>query len=241
MSSTTARPERGGARIVAGKAHVTQTDGTQGRTLFPSPEFSHWPPFETLVESSMMGSGAPDPHPHTGQEVANYVISGTLLVYDEERRCTEIPAGSVSLLSTVRSQLHDANPKPGTTAHWIALVLRLPRGTVEPKRSYQNAAASPLANLPPGVEESSIVGEPGPVRSVLGLEMRDVHFRESQEIELRIGEDRTAVVYVLEGAARAASRDLPAGSGLLADGLSTLSVRGERGSRLMYASVMRGF
>ena len=240
MSSTTARPEGGAVRIVTGKARVTQTDGTQGRTLFPSPEFSHWPPFETLVESSMVGSGAPDPHSHEREEVANYVISGTLLVYDEDRRCTELPAGSVSLLSTVRRQSHDVNPQPGTTAHWIALVFRLPRGTAEPKLSYQSAPANSLAGLPPGVEGSSIVGEPGPVRSVLGLEMRAIHFREPHETEVPIGADRTAVVYVLDGVIRATSRELPAGSGLLVDGLSHLSVRGERGSRLMYASVLRG-
>lgn len=240
MSPAVAGPGRIDVRLVSGKAHVMQTDGTLGRTLFPSPEFSHWPPFETLVESSMAGNGAPDPHPHAGQEIANYVISGTLLIYDQDHHCTEIPPGSVSLLSAVRPQIHDVNPKPRTTAHWISLVLHLPRGTAEPERPYQTAPATPLPDLPPGLEVLSIVGEPGPVRSVLGLVMREVNFHEAQEVELPVGKDRTAVIYVLDGGTRTANRDLPAGSGLLADGVSTLSVRGERGSRLMYASVIRG-
>ena len=239
MTASPISSREGGARLVSGTARITRMEGTEGRTLFPSPEFSHWPPFEVLVETTTVGSGAPDPHPHTDEEVVNYVLSGALLIYDETRRCTELPTGSVSLLATRRSQVHDVNPKPGTTAHWISLVLHLPHGAAEPKRSYQTAPATPLANLPPGIAGSSVVGLPGPVLSILGLEMWDVRFRESGQIEFPVGEGRTALVYVLEGGTRAGDRNLPAGDGLLAEGLSKLSIRGEGGSRLMYASVLR--
>ena len=239
MSSSTAPTQEGGVRLVSGTAHVMQMDGTEGRTLFPSTEFSHWPPFETLAERTMVGSGAPDPHPHTDQEVVNYVLSGTLLIYDETHRCTEVPTGSVSLLDTRRMQVHDVNPASGTTAHWLALVLHLPPGTAEPKRAHQIAPAAPLASLPSGVEGSSVVGLPGRVLSILGLEMWDVRFRESSEVVLPVPENRTALVYVLEGGARAADRDLPRGGGLQAEGLPKLPVQGEPGSRLMYASVLR--
>ncbi len=240
MSPTPQHAGGGAVRLVSGKAHVTETDGAEGRTLFPSLEFSHWPPFETLVESTMVGRGDPDPHPHADQEVVTYVLSGSLLVYDGERHGTEVPSGSVCLLSTVQTQVHDVNPKPRTTAHWLSLVLHVPQGTREPKRPYQIAPATPLAGAAPGVVESVLVGPPGPIHSVLALEMRDVAFDRTGGVTLPVGEDRTAAVYVLEGAARAAGRDLPAGSGLLADGVSELAVAGERGSRLMYASVMRG-
>lgn len=239
MTASPTPTRDGGVRLVSGLAHVLQMDGTEGRTLFPSTEFSHWPPFENLTETTMVGSGAPDPHPHADQEVVNYVLSGTLLVYDETRGCTEVPTGSVSLLETRRPQVHDVNPKPGTTAHWIALVLRLPPGTAEPKRAYQTAPTTVLTNLAPGVEGVSVVGPPGRVLSILGFEMWDVRFREASEVVFPIGEDRTALVYVLEGRTRAADRDLPRGGGLQVEGLSKLTARGEPGSRVMYASVLR--
>ncbi len=225
----------GRGRIVAGVAHSMEMGETRGRTLFPSPEFSHWPPFEALVEVTTVGAPDPDLHPHAEEEVVNYVISGSLLHYDEQRRATEVPAGSVSLFSTVRRQMHDLGPKPSTTAHWLSLILRLPRGATDPAAAHQVAPATRLPALAPGVMEGSLVGASGPIRSQLGLEMRDLRWSEDRQVVLRAG--RSELLYVVDGHARAADEDLPAGSGLLADGLTSVPVWGARGTRLVHASV----
>lgn len=239
MSPAAAASGPVGGRIVVGAARVMDTGGTRGRTLFPSPTFSHWPPFEMLVDVSTVAGSEPDPHPHADEEVVNYVLAGTLAVYDEERRATEIPTGSVNVLTTVRAQSHDVLPKPGTAARWLSLILRLPRGASDPPHPYQNVPTAPLADLPRGLEGRAVVGSPGSARSLLGLELRDVRFVEARSWSMPVAPGRSALVYSLEGSSRVAGRDLPAGSGLLADGVPSLELEGASAARLLVATVRR--
>jgi len=227
------------ARIVTGAARVTQTAGTEGRTLFPSPAFSHWPPFEMLAETTEEGTGAADPHPHAREEVVNYVLSGSLEVRGENRRTVEVPEGAANLLATVRHQDHDVGPAPGARAHWVSLVLHLPPGVAEPRVPLQTAPSQSAPNAPPGLRVRRITGDDGPLHSVLGLEMRDAQFQEYLEIDLPIEPGRTALVYVLAGRVKVANRELTAGSGLLSEGLAGLPTSGEQGSRFIFASVGR--
>lgn len=239
MSPAPSMPQRTGARLVVGSARVTRLDGTEGRTLFPSPDFTHWPPFEMLAETSTIGSHAVEPHSHAREEVVNYVLSGRLMVYDENRRGHEVPNGSANLLTAARQQVHDVGPKAGARAHWISLVLRLPRDAAEPEESSQTGPTLPLPNPPAGLSISSVVGDSGPIRSVLGLDMQDVLFRETIETELPLEPPRTALIYVLGGRARVAKKELSVGGGLLSEGPTSLSISGDRGSRLIFASVGR--
>ena len=239
MSAPTPSPEEHAVRLVVGKARVTQVEAMEGRTLFPSPDFSHWPPFERFAETRAVGTEMPDPHPHVREGVVVYALSGTLWVYDEGRHCTVVSPGSVTVLTAVGKQVHDVNPKPGARAHWLALVLQLPLGTDEPKVPYQMAAAVPEAGPRPGIKELRLIGDRGPVRSTFGLEMRDLTFEKSAEVDVSVPEHRTALVYVLAGRARVAHRDLSAGSGLLEEGVPDLSISGEPDTRLVWASVPR--
>lgn len=239
MSRPAVSPPGAGVRLVVGASRSTRTDRTEGRTLFPSPSFSHWPPFETLAETTTVGGGPPDPHPHSREEVVNYVLSGSLEVCDAQRRCTEVSAGAASLLATMREEVHDVNASPGARAHWLSLVLRLPPGTPEPTAPHQHGPAVPIGGSSSRIGRANVVGERGPVRSVLGLEMQDVVFHEAAESAFPVEERRSALVYILSGSARAADRDLPAGSGLLAEGIPRIPISAEKGSRLILASVRR--
>jgi len=214
-----------------------RTDGTEGRTLFPSPEFSHWPPFERFAETFAVGTETPDPHPHDREEVVVYVLSGGLWVYDDSRRRTEVPPGSLAVLSTMRERVHDVTPPPGSKSHWLSLVLRLPYGTPEPGIANQTAAAVAEPHARSGVQELRVVGERGPARSALGLEIRDLNFERSADVEVPDTETSATLVYVLAGRARAAGTDLPAGSGLLAEGLPRLTIAGDPATRVLWASI----
>jgi redox-sensitive bicupin YhaK (pirin superfamily) len=226
-------------RLVVGKARLTRTEGIRGRALFPSPDFSHWPPFERLAETWAVGSEIPDPHPHTREEVVIYALSGSLSVYDEARHRTEVPPGFVTALAAVQEQVHDVTPKPGERAHWLALVLHLPADTPTPKIPFQMAAALPEDTSGSGFEELQVLGDRGPIRSTVGLEMRSLTFAKPTDVDVPVAEQRTALVYVLAGRARVANRSLSAGGGFLGEGMPNLSISGEPATRLIWATVPR--
>lgn len=239
MSALHPRRRDAPLRIVSGPASVMRAGSTEGRTLFPSFQFSHWPPFKMLVETWMNGGEVPDPHPHVREEVVTYVLSGSLEYFDERRRSTPGPAGSVGVLTAPREMVHDISPPAGTRTHWLTLILQWQGDAPVGASQFRTGTATPLPGMPPGVSELGVVGEGGPVQSGLGLELRDVQLADGRETELSVGEHRSALVYVLDGHVRAAQQDLPAGSGLLADGLPALAAAGIRPSRLIFATVMR--
>ena len=226
-------------RLVVGTARLTQTEGIRGRTLFPSPDFSHWPPFDRLAETWAVGTEIPDPHPHVREEVVIYTLSGTLWVYDEAHHGTVVPPGSVTALAAVRKQVHDVNPKPGARAHWLALVLRLPLDTPDPRVPNQIAAAVPEDSFRSGLKELRVVGDRGPIQSTLGLEMRHLTFEKPTDVVVPVAEQGSALVYVIAGRARVANRNLSAGGGFLGEGMRDVSISGEPATRLIWAAVPR--
>jgi len=239
VSASTPSPGGPTARIVTGKARVTRTEGTRGRTLFPSPDFSHWPPFEMLAEAWALGTEVPDPHPHVREEVVVYALSGSLWVYDDARQCTVVPPGSAAGLTAVQRRVHDVNPKPGERAHWFALVLHLSPDIPELRLPFQVAAAVSVDRSRSGLRELRVVGDQGPIRSTLGLEMRHLTFEEATEARVPVDERRAVVVYVISGRARVADRSLTSGGGFLGEGMRDLSISGGRATRLIWASVPR--
>jgi redox-sensitive bicupin YhaK (pirin superfamily) len=234
--SASARPLE--TRLVSGRAHVMQLGNMVGRTLFPSPEFSHWPPFERLAEVVDDGPEAADPHAHGREEVVLYVLSGGLVENDAEHRSTELAAGSASLLATSKDTVHDVGPIAGARTRWFSLILRLAEGTPGANRTYQTSPATPLREPPPGLSGVTVVGDDA-LRSPSGLRMLDLSFPEARETELPIGEGRDALVYVLDGHARVEGQDLPAGYGLLGQGRVLLTASGETGTRFIFATVPR--
>ena len=145
----------------------------------------------------------------------------------------------MSTLAAVRRKVHDVNPKPGARAHWLAMVLHLPLGMAEPKAPFQLAAAVPEASSRSGLRELRVVGAKGPVRSTIGLEARDVTFERATNVDVPVVEHHAMLAYVLAGRARVVRRSLSAGCGLLMEGMPYLSISGERGTRLVWASVPR--
>jgi redox-sensitive bicupin YhaK (pirin superfamily) len=228
---------RPSVRLVTGEARPTQTDGIRGRTLFPSPDFSHWPPFGRLAETWAVGSETPDPHPHVREEVVIHALSGALGVFDEAHRRTAVPPGAVTVLTAVREQVHDVNPQPGARAHWLALVLQLPLETPEPKLPFQLAAAVPEDGAKSGLSELRVVGARGPVQSALGLEMRRLTFEKPTDVALPVDPQDSVLIYVLAGRARVADTRLSAGSGFLGEGMLDLSISGEPDTQLIWAAV----
>jgi redox-sensitive bicupin YhaK (pirin superfamily) len=239
MSPTAAARASPSPRIVQGTAHSTVTGSTEGRMLFPSPEFVAWPPFEALADTTALGGNPPVLHPHRREEVVNYPVTGSLVEEDEQGRPTEIPMGTVSHLVTLTERRHDVNPTDGTRARWVSLALYLPADAAEPPRPHRVAPAEAVPGSPPGVRWLRLVGARGPVRSAAGLEMLDITIDRPLAFEVPIEDDRWAVAYVVDGTAQVAGRDLARFGGLLASGLSTMSLRATPTTRLIVATVPR--
>lgn len=233
-------PARGPARrLVSGQARETQLDGVDGRTLFPSPDFTYWPPFERFAEAVGMAVEAPDLHAHRREEVVMYVLSGRLGEHDEGQPVSEIPAGSVRLLATGPETVHDTSPATGGRTHWVSLVIRRLDDVRDPTPARQSSPVVPWAAAPPGLAGSAVVGPGSSVRSPSGLRLFDVRFPDVREAELPVGPAADALVYVLEGRAQVEGRELAAGAGLLSSGWETLRTRGAGGTRLIFAAVPR--
>jgi redox-sensitive bicupin YhaK (pirin superfamily) len=233
-------PHSEARRVSFGHASRMETDRTFGRTLFPSPGFSHWPPYEALAEVTAVGRSGPEPHAHAREEVLNYVLSGRLNLLDDQQRTSEVPMGSASLFTTVRERTHDLYPRREEQSHWLALVLRLPAHTPDPPEPHQMAAGTRVPGGREGVVATRIVGPEGPLRSVLGLEAFDLQFRDPVPFDLRVEAGRSALLFIVEGRARLGGRILESGDGVLQEDPQSLALELESPGRVFFATVARG-
>lgn len=237
MTSPSSPRPVGSPRLVIGRAHETTLEDTRGRVLFPSPEFGAWPPFQQLADTVAVGGPSGDSHAHRGEEVVNYVLSGTLVSIDPAGRRTEVPSGSVVTLATVQERVHDLWPSAGTEARWVSLEVRLPPTTPEATEEYSEGPATSRPGGSPELRWTRVVGPGAAVRSLMGTEISDLTFLGPSEVAVPIGRERRAAVYVVAGTIRVADRKLTLGEGLLATGYATVGIRGEIGSRLIVATV----
>jgi redox-sensitive bicupin YhaK (pirin superfamily) len=224
-------------RLVESRASEIEMDGVLGRVLFPSPLQGPWLPMEELAESRMTVGGAGDPHTHESQEVVNYVLEGKVIHRDHLGASRELPTGSVARLSTRTARRHDLLAVPGTRTRWISLTARLPEDAADPTHPFDYATTEPLPTDRSGLVLVPVVGKGSGTASYCRLEASVLRFTSAEPTSVPVDAQRRTVTYVLDGAVTVNRVEVPAGAGLLTEGIEKLEFIPVPGSRAFLATI----
>jgi redox-sensitive bicupin YhaK (pirin superfamily) len=219
---------------------IDSTDIT-ARLLFPTPERKAFLPFERFAESVATSRKKGELHAHTGQEVVTYVLEGYI---DHEYGAgvhDNLTQGSVLLLTAPAPDevRHALTMERGRTARWLSIVARLPplAEPATPSLKIKTPASAPVGS--DGTVRVPLIGPNGAVPSSSGLELTDIAFEKRGNAFVRLGRDRRGLAYALQGTGSIDDHELEPGHGALLEKMSAISVQGEAGYRIVYASLPR--
>ena len=88
--------------------------------------------------------------------------------------------------------------------------------------------------------ERHLVGPEAPVASSSGLQVLEVEFRKPGRCTCPIGQERRAVVYVIDGSLFVDNQRIEAAAGALLEDVTDVALRSETKTRVLLASAPRG-
>ncbi|KAB8220137.1 RmlC-like cupin domain-containing protein, partial [Aspergillus novoparasiticus] len=190
---------------------VIEGAGALARRSIGSTKLRNFTPF-LLVDHATVGSdaGFPD-HPHRGQEIISYLLSGSLDHEDFTGHRGTLNAGDLQFMTAGRGIMHAEVPrespdgKPGTAVQiWIDLPK--PLKYVEPRYRYLNSSQVPRLELDQGrVTISVISGQSYGAESKQDLTYTpiwylDITIRPGGKVMQAVPIGWNTFAYVLEGA-----------------------------------------
>ncbi|MDD5274826.1 MAG: pirin family protein [Methylovulum sp.] len=223
-----------------------------------SPQYkSTFDPFILLDEFASYDAadyigGFPE-HPHRGFETVTYMLEGAMLHRDHLGNEGHLRAGDVQWMTAAHGIIHSEMPEQANgLLHGFQLWLNLPAKEKMKPPHYQDFAAAsiPQVSLAEGgyikVIAGSYTGESGTVTGVVaGVTTQPTYFDISlspqQALDLPIGSEKTALVYVYQGelAVGGADKRLQAGQlGQLIDGDSLLLSAQDQVARFLVLAAM---
>ncbi|MGI0132282.1 MAG: pirin family protein [Thermoplasmata archaeon] len=215
-----------------------QLEQLTGRVLFPTMQQGPWLPYERFAEVIASRPNEAVLHSHRLEEVVNYVISGTVIHQDDRGERAEVEAESVIVLSTGPERSHDVYPAEGRAAHWIAIGVELLGRADETESVLQIVHLPEAQSLQKGVLVRQVVGSRSPARSIRGLEVVDLEFKDTEEVALRrpCGLGHREVAYVLYGSGSVDGLTVAPGAAVLTEDVPSVEVRGSPGFRVLIAT-----
>ncbi len=215
-------------------------EDVSGRVLFPSPEHGPWLPLLRFADTTTTRAGDPsEPHSHRREEVLNYVLEGEVEYEDDTGQRSRLGSGAVALLTAQETALHNLTPRAPPRARWISLVVRCSSASGGPGHMVQIARGPLPARNGDGCVERRIAGRGGAVSSNAGLECAEIEFRAEGRCLGRVGRDRRAVGYLLEGSGRIDGAEIDVGQGALLEDTPEVEIRGRPGTRVILVSAPR--
>src|SRR5213594_5154151 len=205
--------------------------------LFPSREQAPWLPFERFAETMTTSRTKLGRHPHQAEEVVIYLVDGEVDHVDDSGRREALTAGSVAVLTAHQEISHDMEMLRGKRARWLSVVVRLPWHTEPPPTAVQIKTAGDAKEGSDGTVQKPVVGPLARADASSGLECTDIEFARTATGFFRIGHNRRAVAYVLEGSGMIDDVPIKSGSGALLENMSAVAIGGSPGYRLLLASV----
>ena len=205
--------------------------------LFPSREQAPWLPFERFAETMTTSRTKLGRHPHQAEEVVIYLVDGEVDHVDDSGRREALTAGSVAVLTAHQEISHDMEMLKGKRARWLSVVVRLPWHTEPPPTTVQIKTAGDAKEGSDGMVQKPVVGPLARADASSGLECTDIEFARKATGFFRIGLDRRAVAYVLEGSGMIDDVPIKSGSGALLENMSAVAIGGSPGYRILLASV----
>lgn len=224
-------------RVVASQMDL---EDVSGRVLFPSPAQGPWLPLLRFAETTTMRRGDDsDAHTHEREEVLSYIVEGPVEYEDDAGRRTVLGSGAVALLTAPGSTRHNLMARPSPRSRWISVIVRCPPGGPRSSSMVQIANGPVPARTSAGTVERLLVGRGGAVASNAGLECTEIEFLSAGSCRCRVGSDRRAVAYGVDGTVRIDGASLEAGSGALFEDTAGVGIEGESGARVILASALR--
>ena len=205
--------------------------------LFPSQGHGPWLPFERFAETMTTSRTKLGRHPHQAEEVVIYLVEGEVDHVDGSGRREALTAGSVAVLTAHEEISHDMEMLKGKRARWLSVVVRLPWHTEPPPTTVQIKTAGDAKEGSDGTVQKPVVGPLARADASSGLECTDIEFARTATGFFRIGHNRRAVAYVLEGSGMIDDVPIKSGSGALLENMSAVAIGGAPGYRIVLASV----
>src|SRR2546426_9977574 len=200
--------------------------------LFPSQEQGPWLPFERFAETMTTSRTKLGRHAHQAEEVVIYLVEGKVDHVDGSGRREALTPGSVAVLTAHEEISHDMEMLKGKRARWLSVVVRLPWHTEPPPTAIQIKTAGDPTEESDGTVQRPVLGPLARADGSSGLACTDIEFARQATAFFRIGRDRRAVAYVLNGSGMIDEVPLKAGSGALLENMSAVAVGGAPGYRL---------
>jgi len=205
--------------------------------LFPSREQGPWLPFERFAETMTTSRTKLGRHAHQAQEVVIYLVEGEVDHMDGSCRRDGLTPGSVAVLTAHEEISHDLEMLKGKRARWLSVVIRLPWHTEPPPTAIQIKTAGDATEGSDGTIQKPVVGPLARADAASGLECTDIEFARKATGFFRIGRDRRAVAYVLNGSGMIDDVPIKSGLGALLENMSAVAIGGSPGYRILLASV----
>ncbi len=205
--------------------------------LFPNRDQGPWLPFERFAETMTTSRTKLGRHPHQAEEVVIYLVEGEVDHMDGSGRRDPLPVGSVAVLTAHEEISHDLEMRKGKRARWLSVVIRLPWHTEPPPTSVQIKTAGDGTEGSDGTVQKAVVGPLARADASSGLECTDIEFARKANSFFRLGRDRRAVAYVLNGSGMIDDVPIKSGSGALLENMSAVAIGGSPGYRIVLASV----
>src|SRR2546425_10395220 len=171
------------------------------------------------------------------EEVVIYLVEGEVDHMDDSGRREGLTPGSVAVLTAHEEISHDLEMLKGKRARWLSVVVRLPWHTEAPPTTIQIKTAGDATEESDGTVQKPVVGPLARADGSSGLEFTDIEFARQATAFFRIGRDRRAVAYVLDGSGMIDDVPLKSGSGALLENMSAVAIGGAPGYRIVLASV----
>ena len=224
-------------RVVASRIDLGDVSA---RVLFPTPEQGPWTPFARFADTTLARHDDPGAHPHRDEEVLTYVIEGNVREEEEGGRRASLEPDSIVLLAAVGNEVsHKLLLGDGDRARWLSIVLSLRAAAGATPRTWQRAKVAPPVQTPDGMVERRIVSAEGPLHSAVGLECHEIELPSDRSCVCPIGSGRRGVAYPVAGAGDVDGRPVSEGVGALVEGVSSVVLRGCKGSRFLLATAPR--
>ena len=207
--------------------------------LFPTHNEPSFLPFQRFAESMATSRKKGELHSHVGEEVITYVLEGYIDHEDGSGNHASLTQGSLLVLTARDETRHALRMERGRTARWLSIVVRLPAGGEAPSAALQVLTPERPSVGSDGTIRTALIGSNGPARTSSDLEFTDIGFVKEGTTFLRVGRDRRGIAYALSGIGSVNDHSLEPGHAVLLENRSGLSLNGEAGYRVAFASVPR--
>ena len=198
------------------------------RRPFPGAEIDSVDPFLLLDEMGPVdyapgeAVGAPD-HPHRGFETVTYVLEGEMEHEDSAGHRGKLGPGDVQWMTAGAGIIHSEMPserirKEGGRVHGFQIWVNLPKDEKMARPRYQEYASGelPVAKSADGKATVRVIaGEALGARAVIEtrtpIVLQDWTVQPGADVRIAVPAGLQAFVYVFEGSARVASREIDEG------------------------------